>query len=307
MYRTDFPELGWLKREVNRRFADGNGWPSVVIQARPTVAVHRPDIRGPLSLFMNLRGSSTCAVAQHRVRIETDTYFLTNAAEHYTLDIEEPGQTETFNIHFGEQLAETVLRDSTTAEATLLDDPARPGAAVHFFTKLYSKDAALEAWVRQLQAHAADFNAHSLLRDQLLLGLLAHLLQVHRQTQRQAAELPATKRATQLEIFRRLSWSVDYLHSYYPRDLSLEELAQVACLSKFHYLRLFRALHGQTPYAYLRELRLRKGQELLRTGQLPVADVANLVGFESSSAFGRALYQSTGRWPMAFRPGALAN
>jgi AraC family transcriptional regulator len=300
MLRTDFPDLGWLKSQVARRFADGQGWPSVIIQARPTAPVHRPDIRGPLSLFMNLRGASTCAVPHHRVRIETDTYFLTNRDEHYTLDVEEPGQTETFNIHFGEQLAEIVLRDLTTPASQLLDDPFGEAPAVGFFTKLYPKDETLRLLVGQIRQHHEDFNTNALLREQLLLQLLAHLLAVHQQARQQAARLPSLKPRTQQEIFRRLGWSVDYLHSYYPRDLSLEELAKVACLSKFHYLRLFRALHGQTPYAYLRRLRLRKGEELLRKGQLPVAAVAELVGFESTSAFGRALHQHTGQWPTAF-------
>ncbi|GAA4376625.1 AraC family transcriptional regulator [Hymenobacter koreensis] len=302
MLRTAFPDLLWLKREVAHRFADGRGWPSVIIQARPSGPVHRPDVCGPLSLFMNLAGASTCAVGQRRVRIETDTYFLSNRAEHYTLAVEEPGETETFNIHFGDQLAETALRDLTTPADRLLDDPRGPAPAVEFYSRLYPKDESIRALVGQIRQHAEAFNANALLREQLLLQLVAHLLGVHHQAQQVAAQLPAVKRATQQEIFRRLSWSVDYLHSYYPRDLSLDELAEVACLSKFHYLRLFRALHGQTPYAYLRQLRLRKGQELLQIGQLPVGAVAELVGFESTSAFGRALHQSTGLWPSALLP-----
>ncbi|GAB2961157.1 hypothetical protein GCM10027048_31510 [Hymenobacter coalescens] len=299
MLRTAFPDLTWLKREVAHRFADGRGWPSVIIQAQPAGPVHRPDIEGPLSLFMNLRGSSACAVGGRRVRIETDTYFLSNRADHYTLDIEVPGSTETFNIHFGEQLAETVLRDATTAASTLLDDPLRPVAPVHFFSQLYPKKSELNALVGQICQQAAEFNANHLLRDQLLLAVLAHLLGVHHRTRERANQLPALRQATRQELVRRLGWSVDYLHSYYARDLSIDELARVACLSKFHYLRLFRALHGQTPYAYLRQLRLRKGQALLRGG-LPVAAVAEAVGFESSSAFGRALRQTTGQWPTAF-------
>lgn len=305
MLRSAFPDLAWLKGEVARRFTQGQGWPSVIIQARPRQPVHRPDIEGPLSLFMNLSGRSACTVAGRRVLIEDDTYFISNRAEHYTLDVEQPADTETFNIHFGELLAETVLRDTTAHATALLDDPLAPGAApVHFLSRLYPKDEALTQLVAHIRRHAADFNAHSLLREQLLLALLAYLLGVHHRTREQAARLPAVRAVTRQEILRRLAWSVDYLHSYYARDLSLDELARVACLSKFHYLRLFGALHGCTPYAYLRQLRLRRGQALLRGGQLPVAAVAEAVGFESSSAFGRALHQATGQWPLAVRAAA---
>ncbi|MCC2548441.1 helix-turn-helix transcriptional regulator [Hymenobacter sp. BT175] len=301
MLRTAFPDLTWLKSEVARNLTSGRGWPSVIIQARPTAAEHRPDIRGPLSLFTNRSGASYCAVGRHRVRIEPDCYFLTNADEHYTLDVEEPGQTETFNIHFGTALAETVLRDLVAPTSQLLDEPFTSGPPVRFFNRLYGKDPTLDALLAAITRQADDYNTNALLREQLLLQVLAYLLGEHRRLQQRVASLPALRSSTRTELFRRLSVSLDYLYSRYATDLSLDELAGVACLSKFHYLRLFRAWQGQTPYAFLRQLRVQKARRLLRTGVLPVGEVGTLVGFDSSSSFCRAFRQCTGQWPQAYR------
>jgi len=303
MLRTEFPNLGDLKRRIAQRFAAGQGWPSVVLHVRTTAPVHRPDIAGPLSLFSNRRGDSAVTVQGRRVRLETDSYFLSNHDETYSLDVPKPG-TEILNVHFGELLAETAWRDLTTPSSRLLDDPFGPTNRVHFFGRLYPKGPVTAALLQEPTQHAAAFAHHATLRDEWLLRLLAQLLHTQRAAFQRLEALPAAKAATRHELFRRLSHSLDYLHSHYATNPSLGELAQVACLSQFHYLRLFRAAYGHTPYHYLRQLRLQKAAALLRQRPpLPIAAVAELVGFESDSAFCRAFFATVGQWPLAFQQG----
>lgn len=302
--RTAFPDLHWLKQAIARR----QMWPSVVLNVQPTAIVERPDIAGPLSLFLNLRGESFCTLEGRRVRVTDDTFFLTNAGDHYSLEVAAPTVavpvTETFNIHFGTGLAETLLRDLTTSDARLLDDPLAPGAPVTLWPKLYAQDATLRALLGRIRQQAPAFNRHPLLRDQLLGAVLAYLLGRHRQAWRTQEMLPAAKAATRHELFRRVNHSIEYLHAHFEADLDLDTLARVACLSKFHYLRVFRTVTGQTPFAYARQLRLRQARRLLRHTQLPVGAVALHVGFESDSAFHRAFLEDSGAGPLAWRQGS---
>ncbi|GAA4368360.1 hypothetical protein GCM10023185_41060 [Hymenobacter saemangeumensis] len=308
MLRTQFPDISELKRNIALRFAEGRGWPSVVLNVQTTGTVHRPDIVGPLTLFSNRRGGSAVAVHGRRVQLEADGYFLSNQGEAYTLDVAAPG-TETLNVHFGQQLAETAWRDLSTADQRLLDDPFGPAEQVCFFGRVYEKDPVTAALLDEPLHQGEAFNHHATLREEWLLRLLARLLHTQRAAFRRLEALPAVKAATRQEVYRRLSYSLDYLHSYYAANPSLDELAQVACLSKFHYLRLFRAVYGQTPYHYLRRLRLQKAAGLLgQRPPLPVAAIAELVGFESSSAFCRAFHAATGAWPQAFQQqGTISN
>jgi len=59
-------------------------------------------------------------------------------------------------------------------------------------------------------------------------------------------QLPSLKSSTRKEIMRRLMVATDYIYTFYDRKLSLEELAQACCLSKFHFLRLFKIAFGKT-------------------------------------------------------------
>ena len=47
-----------------------------------------------------------------------------------------------------------------------------------------------------------------------------------------------------------------YIHGHYGGIVSLDVMAQEACMSQFHFIRLFRRYFGRTPHAYLKEVRL---------------------------------------------------
>src|SRR5687767_10943915 len=107
MIRHNFPDLLWLRHQVALRFKKEQGWPNVVLNVKSS-GCYRPDITGPLSLFMNRKGQSRCGVGQHAVNIPETHYFITNPGEPYTLQIPENSSTETFNIHVGERFLEQV-------------------------------------------------------------------------------------------------------------------------------------------------------------------------------------------------------
>jgi AraC-like DNA-binding protein len=87
---------------------------------------------------------------------------------------------------------------------------------------------------------------------------------------------------------RRVAAVVRHLEEYFDRPCSLEELARLAALSPFHFLRVFRAVTGLTPHQYLLRARLRAAATLLVTTPTPVTEVALAVGFEDLSNFIRS-------------------
>lgn len=303
MYRTSFPDLAWLRHNIAARWQTGAGWPSVVLHVRGQ-SEHRPDIRGPLSVFLNRAGSSHVTADGYRAHVVPGTYFVTNAEQLYTLDVPGPA-TETFNIHFGEALAETALRDLTTNADRLLDvapDAAPPAGGGGFWPQLYPLDGAFAAAVEQLYAVRTHLNADPLRHDEALLRLLPPLLTHRADVRAQIARLPAARAATRHETYRRLRRATDYLHAHFADNaLTLQTLATVACLSKFHFVRLFTVALGCSPFAFRQQLRLRHAQYLLSTTAQSVGEVAHWVGFGSDAAFCRAFFRLTGAWPQAWR------
>ena len=94
-----------------------------------------------------------------------------------------------------------------------------------------------------------------------------------------------------------LATMLDHPH----RDHSVDSLAAEARMSRSAFAEVFATSFGQTPMAFLRDVRLRRAATLLRRGNAPVAAVAGQVGFSSRSHFSRAFQTRFGVSPTEFR------
>src|SRR5689334_13363802 len=81
-------------------------------------------------------------------------------------------------------------------------------------------------------------------------------------------------------LARRLDAARRFLDAHLDEPLTLDEIARQAHLSKFHFLRLFKATYHETPHRYLRRRRLEAARRLLLRTDLPVTAVCFHVGFE---------------------------
>jgi AraC family transcriptional regulator len=94
---------------------------------------------------------------------------------------------------------------------------------------------------------------------------------------------------------------LDYIHENSHADLRLEDLAQVAEMSLFHFARLFRAAMGVSPHRYLMNRRLQQAKPLLRLGTRTVAEIAAETGFSDAGHFARAFRRYVGVSPTAWK------
>ena len=100
---------------------------------------------------------------------------------------------------------------------------------------------------------------------------------------------------------RRLSRVLDYIDANLEGNLTLDELASIGCLSRFHFARAFRATVGQSPHQYVSAKRLELAKELLIRGDRSLEEIALGLNFSSQANFSRAFRQITGWAPGQFR------
>jgi AraC-like DNA-binding protein len=98
---------------------------------------------------------------------------------------------------------------------------------------------------------------------------------------------------------RAISRVCEYIREHFNRSLSLEELAGVACLSPFHFHRLFVKTTGISPHEYLIKARINRARELLLEGN-SIADVALDTGFVDQSHLTRHFKRAIGAAPGRF-------
>jgi AraC family transcriptional regulator len=96
---------------------------------------------------------------------------------------------------------------------------------------------------------------------------------------------------------RRLSRVVEFIEERLEGRLALRELADVAALSPFHFLRAFRRATGLTPHAYVTARRMERALRLLLTTDRPVLEIAARLGYANPAHFRRAFRRAFGVAP----------
>ncbi len=103
------------------------------------------------------------------------------------------------------------------------------------------------------------------------------------------------------DTYRRLARARRLIDECYHLPLDLAQISSEACLSRFHFLRLFRRAFNKTPHQYLRDRRIERAKELLSSSALTVTDVCFEVGFESLGSFSTLFHKHVGYPPIAYR------
>jgi AraC family transcriptional regulator len=100
---------------------------------------------------------------------------------------------------------------------------------------------------------------------------------------------------------RRLSRILDYIEANLEGDLTIDRMASIACLSKYHFARAFKQAVGQSPQRYVSAKRLERAKALLIHGDQLWVDIALALNFSCQANFTRAFRQATGQTPGQYR------
>ncbi|OQP44792.1 hypothetical protein A4H97_10545 [Niastella yeongjuensis] len=310
----EFPNLDWLKSQIARGFTNRLGWGNLPLDTEgfPSVIIHtkvrecfRPEIKGPFSFFLNIKGKSLCSVERQTTHVDEENYFVSNRAQLYTLQVEEGnGGTETFNIHFGEFFSESVLNSLVTPADKILDaGTEKQLSPVLFFNQLHRRDATFNRLIQSILITHNETGFNKLRFEEQLTALLTYHLQQHHHIAQIVNKLPPVRATTRVELYKRLSRAMDVLRSGFCGEVNLDLLAAEACLSKYHFLRLFRTAYGLSPYQYIQYLRIEKARTLLTDSGISITELAGLLGFDNSQSFSRLFYQKMGLYPTRYRLG----
>lgn len=153
---------------------------------------------------------------------------------------------------------------------------------------LYAVDPPLRATFEKL-ANAITIGAGAAHLESLCLVAIAELLQMR--------DTHPGQRLSEAQLDRLL----EFIEAHLEEDLSVEDLANVLGLSRFHFSRTFKTTTSRSPYQFLLERRVRRSVNLLRSSSLSVADIAAKCGFRSVSQFEEAFRRGIGTRPIRYR------
>lgn len=99
----------------------------------------------------------------------------------------------------------------------------------------------------------------------------------------------------------RISEAITYIKDNIGSRIEISKLADMACMSKDHFTRMFRKETGETPNQYIILRKMEKAELLIVTTEMSVKSIANALGYDDSSYFNRLFRKQTGVTPQQYR------
>jgi len=239
---------------------------------------------GPLSVKTVVRGEGRWKTTEGDFLVNPSNLLILNQHQEYSLTIDSPQPVETFCLFFRPGFIQDAAYAARTSSGNLLDEPLL-SAPFAFAERTLPAVSDLGQRLRLLH-DALPANPEPLWLEAQLFNLASSLVDLTLDARRRAAALPAARPSTREELFRRVGRARAFMAAHFQDDsISVEQAARAACLSPYHFQRVFHRAFGITPHRYIVDLRLARALHLLRTTHLPVIDVCADVGFTSLGSF----------------------
>jgi AraC family transcriptional regulator len=238
-------------------------------------------------------GSERYFLGRRSIAVDDDHYLTLNEGRRYGSALANDRPAHTFSIFFRPGSAQQALGGLLTpGDRALARETEEPDRPVEFAEMLRPHDRLVTPVLRFIAQQVERGVDDELWYEEQLSFLLERMLRAHRRSLVDAFDLDAARVGTRLEIYRRIALSVDYINTWYMRPVSIAELSGAAHLSKFHFLRMFKAVHGMTPHAYLQRKRASVARRLMASTRLGHPEIASAAGFDHRST----MYRQLRRW-----------
>ena len=102
------------------------------------------------------------------------------------------------------------------------------------------------------------------------------------------------------DLYRRIVQAKMFMDNNYAESIDASEIADEACYSKFHFIRTFKSIYGNTPHQYLTAVRVEKAKAMLEQ-DVSVTEACFAVGFDSLGSFAGLFKRRVGLTPSEYQ------
>jgi AraC family transcriptional regulator len=251
------------------------------------------DFPGPLSIKSVAQGVVRWKLGRREIQVDECSFLTLAEGEPYSMDIDTPRPVTTCCVFFQRGFVESVYGSVTNpAEIEEIARPMEPASTIH---------PADDRILPRMRAISEAGDCHPLWKDQQFLLLARDLLLLGAESRKQLSRLPGARPATRAEALRRLTRGREFMHANLDQPLNLATIAAAACVSTYHFHRLFTRAFGESPHDYITRIRLDRARRLLALGARTIPEICLEVGFQSAASFSGLFRRKFGVAPSSLR------
>ena len=261
-----------------------------------------PEFEGCLSVKTVVEGTAHWRTTTREYVVNENSYLVLNDRQLYTLTIDAARSVTTFCIFFERGFVEDVFRNGAIGTSKLLAAPdAGREMKLVFREQLETHESPVLGLLRRLRLRIlnGELSQWSLVSD--LYAIAAALVRHEFEIESSRERISALRLSTREELFKRVLRGRDFLLSSLDQQVRLKDVAAAACLSEFHFHRVFCEVFGATPQKYLVAQRLERSAHLLRTTNRSITEISLDCGFQSPGTFSSLFSKHFSAPPSKFR------
>jgi AraC family transcriptional regulator len=233
--------------------------------------------------------------------VNDSSYLIFNEGKYYSSFIDSKNEVNSFTINFTSEMEQWVVHSLKHSASQLIDNPdIVTKSEFRFLEKVSSYNSAIQSRINVLRNLSKDWKENQEEIRENLFALLEQM--VFCETDRLSGNsLKAVKAVTKRELLKRMNAARDYIISNYSRNITLESIADVACMNEYYFLRQFKRMFDITPHHYLQQLRIIEATKLLRQSNDSIKEICPKVGFQDPASFGKLFRRTYDQTPGEFR------
>lgn len=293
----DFGAKGFDVNAYNQRFLRAN---TIILAKSKRIAF--PSHWGALSVKCAFAGTEFYKSLNSLYAVNEDNYLLFNEGKVYSSWIEADREVESFTLSITPKFEKEVLYTILSPADALLDSPdVIIDHKFRFTEKLYSHDQSVSHVLLEIYRLCDTVSANGTTLNELFTVLLERLVSRQTNTNFEIDAVNKLRPATRIELFERLTRAKDFMYSSYNHDLGLCDIADIACLNQFYFLRQFKKVFHVTPHQFLTRRRLEVASQLLAGSNRSITEICSDVGFSDIASFSKLFKKDRGIPPLQYR------
>lgn len=232
--------------------------------------------------------------------VETGKYLLSNGVSEGHVEIEESKYVTGICINIVPELLAEVVASRCRPDTTFTDDSLGQFFSTGLFLEKQYDAASTHLGTILRRLHNAVLQnevSREAINKELFYTLSEQIIADQTPIFKQLQAIPSIKPATKKDLYRRVWKGKELIDELFCHPLTIETVAKEACMSEYHFFRLFKSIVGQTPHQYMIQKRLQYAYTLLQTQQTSASMAAVESGFSDIYAFSKSFKKHFGYAP----------
>lgn len=259
----------------------------------------------PYTLQYLIEGKQEYKIKNNNFRLNSGEYLFINYGSKVEMKNIKKYNNTSISIFFREDLIKDVYKNYYLSDEKLLENKQISYPPQFIENGFVNNHKALDLIIKNIEKQILS-TQNTFFTEDLFYNLADKIWRFQTLVYKQVQLIQSKKYSTKLELYRRLCNGRDYILDNYQEYISIEDIARVACLSNFHFIRLFGQVFGTSPHKYLNKYRIDKAAYFLENTNKSVNEICHEIGFSDPTSFIRLFKRHYRYTPAQYRKEVLS-